>query len=106
MLDDDPELAWLRRGSVNMLALDLAQWEDLRVVDYPRTLDLLRDAGLDSAARIGLSDAQRLARTAGAGTIVMGQVRRTGDSLLVAAALLTGYALWRVARMSPEPVPA
>ena len=67
---DSAELSWLREGSVSMLALDLAQWTDLSVVSYERTLDLLRDADLDSAARIGLADARRLARLAGAGAIV------------------------------------
>ncbi|MGZ8413457.1 MAG: serine/threonine-protein kinase, partial [Gemmatirosa sp.] len=42
----DPQLTWLREGSVSMLALNLSQWRDLQVVDYERALDLLRDLEL------------------------------------------------------------
>lgn len=87
ILDSDPALAWLRDGSVSMLTLDMAQWADLQVVDYERTLDLLRDASLDTASRIGLSDAQKLARAGGAWSVVTGQVSRGGDSLHVVARL-------------------
>jgi len=82
---NDPALAWLREGSVNMLTLNLASWTDLYVVDYERSLDLLRDADLDNASRIGLQDALDMARDAGAWTTVLGQVRGTGDSLIVIA---------------------
>jgi serine/threonine-protein kinase len=81
----DPTLEWLREGSVNMLTLTLAQWTDVRVVDYERELDLLRDAKLDTAARIGLGDAQALGRRAGVRTLVMGQLQATGDSLILIA---------------------
>ncbi len=82
---NDPALAWLREGSVNMLTLNLASWTDLNVVDYERSLDLLRDADLDNAPRIGLEDAREMAREAGAWTVVLGQVSRVGDSLMVVA---------------------
>ncbi len=87
ILDNDPTLAWLRDGSVSMLTLDMAQWSDLQVVDYERTLDLLRGASLDTATRIGLADAQRLARAAGAWTVVTGQVTGGSDSLRAVARL-------------------
>jgi eukaryotic-like serine/threonine-protein kinase len=82
---NDPGLAWLREGSVNMLTLNLASWTDLYVVDYERSLDLLREAELDAASRIGLEDALEMAREAGAWTAVMGQVRGAGDSIFVVA---------------------
>src|SRR5919108_2965107 len=81
----DPALAWLREGSVNMLTLNLASWSDLNVVDYERSLDLLREAELDAASRIGLEDALQMAREAGAWTAVLGQVRGAGDSVFVVA---------------------
>jgi serine/threonine-protein kinase len=81
----DPSLTWLREGSVNMLTLNLASWTDLNVVDYERSLDLLRDADLENATRIGLEDAREMARDAGVWTVVLGQVRRIGDSLSVTA---------------------
>jgi serine/threonine-protein kinase len=87
VLTGEPQLAWLREGSVSMLSANLAQWTDLSVVDYERSLDLLRDAELDGEERIGLEDARRLARRAGAGTVVMGQVTNTPDSLIVVARL-------------------
>ncbi len=83
----DRSLDWLREGSLNMLTLSLSQWTDLRVVEYERTLDLLHAAQLDAQPRVGLEDARKLARRAGAGRVVMGQVASMGDSLVVTAAL-------------------
>jgi serine/threonine-protein kinase len=82
---NEPSLTWLREGSVNMLTLNLASWVDLNVVDYERSLDLLRDAGLDDDPRIGLESAREMARDAGVWTVVLGQIRGTGDSLIVTA---------------------
>ncbi|GJG86896.1 hypothetical protein tb265_20770 [Gemmatimonadetes bacterium T265] len=87
VLSPDPALAWLREGSVSMLTLDLAQWEDVHVVDYEHTLDVLRAAGLDGARALGLDDARRFARRAGAATVITGRVQSTGDSLVVVASL-------------------
>ncbi|HEU4628486.1 MAG TPA: serine/threonine-protein kinase [Gemmatimonadaceae bacterium] len=87
VLSPDPSLAWLREGSVSMLALDLAQWTDLTVVDYERTLDLLRDAQLDTASQIRLSEALQLARASGVWSAVMGRITRAGDSLLTEASV-------------------
>ncbi|QJR37042.1 serine/threonine-protein kinase [Gemmatimonas groenlandica] len=83
----DRSLDWLREGSLNMLTLSLAQWEDLHVVEYERTLDLLRDAKLEDARRVGLDQARDIARHAGAGRVVMGQLTAIGDSLIVTASL-------------------
>ena len=82
---NDPALAWLREGSVNMLTLNLASWHDLNVVDYERSLDLLRNADLEETPRIGLEDARDMARDAGVRTVVLGQVSVAGDSLVVTA---------------------
>jgi serine/threonine-protein kinase len=82
---NDPQVDWLREGSVNMLTLDFAQWKDLEVVDYEHTLDLLRDANIAEGARVGLEDARKLARRAGVWSVVMGQIDVTRDSLLVNA---------------------
>ena len=84
----DQSLAWLRDGSVSMLALNLAQWRDISVVEYERSLDLLRDAELDADGRaISLQEGLALARKAGAWTLVMGDVTPNGDSLTVTARL-------------------
>ena len=83
----DQSLAWLRDGSVSMLALNLAQWRDVSVVEYERSLDLLRDANLDGSEPISLAQARDLARRAGAWTVVMGEVSKQGDSLIATANL-------------------
>jgi tetratricopeptide (TPR) repeat protein len=83
----DRSLDWLREGSLNMLTLSLAQWQDLHVVDYEHTLDLLRDAKIEGAARVGLEQARGIAKKAGAGRVVTGQVTEIGDSLIVTASL-------------------
>jgi serine/threonine-protein kinase len=85
ILGGGDQLSWLREGSASMLTLDLSQWSDLSVVSYERGLDLLREAKLDTARRIGLAEARGMARRAGVWTVVMGQVTAAGDSLLVTA---------------------
>lgn len=83
-LRDDEESAWLRDGSVSMLALSLGQWRDLTVVDTDRLHDLLERAG-GRERPIGLELARRLARQAGVWTVVLGDYTVTGDSLLLVA---------------------
>jgi eukaryotic-like serine/threonine-protein kinase len=84
-LRDDAALAWLHDGSVNMLALALSQWRDLGVVDQDRVHDLLDQARISDDEPIGLTEARRLARKAGAGTVVLGDYARAGDSLRLTA---------------------
>ena len=80
------EVQWLRDGAVNMLTLALGQWTDLQVVDYERTLKLVADVGAEDK-RVDLDRAQEIARRGGAGTLVMGQISTTADSLIVVARL-------------------
>jgi len=81
----DPVVEWLRDGSVSMLALTLSQWTDLSVVDHERLHDLLARRHVDPAGAIGLESARRLARDAGAWTVVLGEFTRVGDSLHLTA---------------------
>ena len=81
----DRSLDWLHEGSVNMMTLALSQWSDLQVVDYERSLDLLRSGNLDEKKRIALDEARAVARKAGAGVVVMGQVTTSPDSMVVIA---------------------
>jgi TolB-like protein len=81
----DSTLAWLREGSVNILAHDLATPGRLAVPEYERSRDLLHGAGLDTARVIPLGDALQLARRAGARAVVTGRVTTYPDSLTVAA---------------------
>src|SRR5919108_5929630 len=85
VLRGDASLDWLRQGSVDMLTRNLAQWRDVDVVDYEHTLDLIREANLEGAPAVGLSQARELAREADAGTVVLGQIQRIGDSIGVVA---------------------
>jgi serine/threonine-protein kinase len=78
-------LDWLREGAVNMLGLTLSQWNDLSVIDYERTLDLLKNASNDESRRVGLEDARQIARRAQAGTVIMGQITTANDSMFVVA---------------------
>jgi TolB-like protein/predicted Ser/Thr protein kinase len=80
------DVQWLRDGAVNMLTLALGQWSDLQVMDYERTLKYVADAGAEDR-RVDLDRAQEIARRGGAGTLVMGQISTTADSLLVTARL-------------------
>ncbi len=83
----DQSLNWLREGSLNMLTTSLAQWQDLHVVEYERTLDLLREEKLEDEARVGLEAAQSMARKVDAGRVVMGQIQTGTDSIVVIARL-------------------
>jgi serine/threonine-protein kinase len=84
-LRGDPSAEWLREGSVNMLSLNMSQWNDLNVVDHERLHDLLshRKVGIDD--QIGLEMARNLAREAGVWTVVLGDFTVAGDSLHMAA---------------------
>jgi tetratricopeptide (TPR) repeat protein len=84
-LREEPDLAWLREGSVSMLSLAMGQWRDLTVVDQNRVHDLVSDASVDENDPIGLDLGRRLARRAGAWTVVLGDFDRGGDSLRLTA---------------------
>lgn len=86
-LRQDPTVDWLRDGSVNMLALNLSQWNDLTVVDHERLHDLFERRKLDSRAPVGLEMARRLARDAGVWTVALGDFTKVGDSLQLVARL-------------------
>ncbi|HEU4682208.1 MAG TPA: protein kinase [Gemmatimonadales bacterium] len=84
-LRQDPSVDWLMDGSVSMLALNLSQWNDLTVVDHERLHDLLARHDLKVGDDIGLDMARRLAREAGAWTVVLGDFTPAGDSLHLTA---------------------
>lgn len=98
------EWHWLRDGAVSMLTMSLAQWQDLPVTEYERTLDLVRDAGIDDRARVSLEQARKIGRDIGAADVVMGQVVAIRDSLLITArsyAVHDGAARQQVSRTIP-----
>jgi serine/threonine-protein kinase len=84
-LRNESSVEWLRDGSVSMLGLNLSQWKDLNVVDHERLHDLLARHDLKVGDDIGLEMARRLAREAGAWTVVLGEFTPAGDSLHLTA---------------------
>jgi len=84
-LREDAAVEWMREGSVSMLGLNLAQWNDLTVVDQERLYDLLGRHNVQPKEDIGLDLARRLAREAGVWTVVLGDFTRINDSLHLAA---------------------
>jgi tetratricopeptide (TPR) repeat protein/tRNA A-37 threonylcarbamoyl transferase component Bud32 len=84
-LRDDRAVDWMRDGSVSMLGLNLSQWNDLTVVDHERMHDLLAKHELRPGDDVGLEMARRLAREAGAWTVVLGDFTQAGDSLHLVA---------------------
>ena len=77
----DAENDWLQEASMNLLGLSLAHWEDLRVFDDERTASLMRRRDVTTPADLDFDAAQRMAMEANVGTLVIGDVRREGDSL-------------------------
>jgi tetratricopeptide (TPR) repeat protein/tRNA A-37 threonylcarbamoyl transferase component Bud32 len=84
-LRKDQSTDWMREGSVSMLGLNLAQWNDLTVVDHERMHDLLAKHSLKPGDNPGLEMARRLARDAGVWTVVLGDFTQAGDSLHLVA---------------------
>ncbi|MEO8200023.1 MAG: protein kinase [Gemmatimonadota bacterium] len=84
-LNGDRSTEWLREGSVNMLSLNMSQWNDLNVVDHERLHDLLGHQHIAVNDQIGLEKARSVARDAGVWTVVLGDFTLAGDSLHLAA---------------------
>lgn len=71
---------WLTGASVNLLYLDMSRWSDIRVIDDERVADLIRSVPETRAnAQLTLQSALAVARHAGAGWLVMGDVLRVGN---------------------------
>ncbi|MFQ6046359.1 MAG: protein kinase [Gemmatimonadales bacterium] len=81
----DRDNDWLQEASMNLLGLSLAHWEDLRVFDDERTASLMRRRDVKDPGDLDFDAAQRMAREAHVGTLVIGDVRREGDSLTIEA---------------------
>src|ERR1044071_1735030 len=80
------DLDWLKDASANLLYLDLSRWSDVHAVDDKRVADFLREVpSVKAGQRLSLSDAQGIARRAGAGKLVMGQFLKLGSRTRVSA---------------------
>ena len=75
-----PDMDWLEDASVNLLYLDMSKWNDIKVIDDERVADLIRDVPeARSGAQLTLQSGLAVARRAGAGKLVMGDVLRVGS---------------------------
>jgi tetratricopeptide (TPR) repeat protein len=85
-LSKSEDADWLRGASVNLLYLDMSRWRDIKVVDDERVADLLRETPEASAAStLSLNAGIAVARRAGAGKLVMGDVLKLGNRTTVTA---------------------
>src|SRR5438034_5765359 len=81
-----PDADWLRGASVNLLYLDMSRWRDLRVIDDERVADLVREVPeAKDAPTLSLNAGLAVARRAGAGRLVMGDVLKVGNRVAVTA---------------------
>lgn len=80
------DIDWLRDASVNLLYLDLSRWRDIRVVDDERVADLMREVPeVRANAQLSLQAGLAVARRAGAGKLVMGDLLKVGNRTQVVA---------------------
>src|SRR5687767_5958747 len=80
------DVEWLRGASVNLLYLDMSRWRDIRVIDDERVADLLRETPEASGSNtLSLNAGIAVAKRAGAGKLVMGDVLKLGNRTTVTA---------------------
>lgn len=80
------DVDWLRNASVNLLYLDMSRWKDIRVIDDERVADLVRETPeAADATSLSLNAAMAVAKRAGAGRLVMGDVLKLGTRTTVTA---------------------
>src|SRR5690606_17598505 len=76
---------YLENAAMNLLGLAASHWRDMRVYDDERTASLLRRRGIESGSDLDFAVASEMAREARVGTLVLGDIRREGDSLAIEA---------------------
>jgi tRNA A-37 threonylcarbamoyl transferase component Bud32/tetratricopeptide (TPR) repeat protein/TolB-like protein len=84
----DASREYLGEAAMNLLGLAAAHWQDMRVFDDERTASLIRRRQGGGGAQgdpIDFEDAREMAREARVGTMVLGDLRREGDSLAIEA---------------------
>ena len=75
-----PDMAWLEDASVNLLYLDMSKWRDIKVIDDERVADLIREVPeAKGGTQLTLQAGLAVARRAGAGKLVMGDVLKVGS---------------------------
>ena len=78
------DIEWLKDASVNLLYLDMSKWRDIRVVDDERVADLIREVP-EARAGLTLQSGMAVARRAGAGKLVMGDLLKVGSRTQIVA---------------------
>lgn len=84
-LAKSPDADWLRTASVNLLYLGMSRWTDLRVIDDERVADYVREVPGAQNATLSLTTGLAVAKRAGAGKLVMGDVLKLGNRVAVTA---------------------
>jgi tetratricopeptide (TPR) repeat protein/TolB-like protein len=84
-VSNSTDIEWLRTASANLLYLDMSRWQDIRVVDDERVADLLRESTTSTAQTLSLSSALAIAKKAGAGKLVMGDLIKSGNRTMMTA---------------------
>jgi tetratricopeptide (TPR) repeat protein len=106
-LAKNSEVEWLRAGSVNLLYLDMSRWKDIRVVDDERVADLVREVPeANNATTLSLNAGLAIAKRAGAGKLVMGDLLKLGNRTAVTAKIFdvrTGNRLRSVREETANP---
>jgi eukaryotic-like serine/threonine-protein kinase len=73
------DIDWLKDASVNLLYLDMSKWRDIRVIDDERVADLIREVPeARGGSQLSLQSGIAVARRAGAGKLVMGDLLKVG----------------------------
>lgn len=74
------DIDWLKDASVNLLYLDMSKWTDIRVIDDERVADLIREVPeARGGAQLTLQSGIAVAKRAGAGKLVMGDLLKVGS---------------------------
>lgn len=73
------DIDWLKDASVNLLYLDMSKWRDIRVIDDERVADLIREVPeARGGTQLTLQSGIAVAKRAGAGRLVMGDLLKVG----------------------------
>jgi len=73
------DIDWLKDASVNLLYLDMSKWRDIKVIDDERVADLIREVPEARGGQLTLQSGIAVARRAGAGRLVMGDLLKVGS---------------------------
>jgi len=101
------DIDWLKNASVNLLYLDMSKWRDIRVIDDERVADLIREVPeARGGEQISLQSGIAVAKRAGAGKLVMGDLLKVGTRTQVVGKVFdvrTGQRLRTVRQEASNP---